>query len=118
MVGALEVSGAGGAVVLERDFLRWRRPARSSTPSENARAVSDVEMVVSPTHKDTHTAALDALGRTLGLPTFTATAGGYESLLDWLRCSVWSSASAWRAPARTGPGSHATFARSEWTPWT
>lgn len=38
------------------------------------------------THKDTHTvAALDALGRTLGLETFPATAGGYECLLEWLR---------------------------------
>jgi transposase len=38
------------------------------------------------THKDTHTAAaLDALGRTLGLATFPATASGYEILLDWLR---------------------------------
>src|SRR6478609_66693 len=38
------------------------------------------------TQNDTHTAAaLDALGRTLGLATFPATAGGYASLLAWLR---------------------------------
>lgn len=38
------------------------------------------------THKDTHTAAaLDVLGRSLGLATFPATTSGYESLLVWLR---------------------------------